>query len=208
MINEWWDALTVSGRIFWCVALFASLLQVFLFVGLLVGGGSEFDHATDGVDGDHGHSSEAAHGIKVLSVRALVAFGVGFGWAGALALREGWGVVTATVAAVLSGIVFMGLVYAAMRLLFSMRDDGTLDYRNAVGVVGRVYVTVPPRRTSSGQVELMLQGRLITATAVTDAPEPLPPDTQVQVSDVEENTMLVVIPQRLPELALYPKPMS
>ena len=54
--------------------------------------------------------SEAAHGIQVLSVRALVAFRVGFGWAGVSALREGWGVVAiATVAAVLSGIVFMGL---------------------------------------------------------------------------------------------------
>ena len=94
--------------------------------------------------------------------------------------------VTATVAAVLSGIVFMGLVYAAMRLLFSMRDDGTLDYRNAVGVVGRVYVTVPRDRTSSGQVELMLQGRLITATAVTDAPEPLPPDTPVKFLMLKE----------------------
>ena len=88
MINEWWDALTVSGRIFWCVALFASLLQVFLFVGLLVGGGSRVRSCDGRRGGDHGHSSEAAHGIKVLSVRALVAFGVGFGWAGVLAFAK------------------------------------------------------------------------------------------------------------------------
>jgi membrane protein implicated in regulation of membrane protease activity len=204
MINEWWDALTVSGRVFWSVALFASALQVFLFVGILLGGGSDFDHGTDMGHGD----SDVAHGVKVLSVRVLVAFAVGFGWAGVLGLREGWPVATATVAAVVSGVVFMGLVYAVMRLLFSMRDDGTLDYQNAVGVVGRVYVTIPPRRASPGQVELMLQGRLITAPAVTDGFEPLAPNTSVEVAAVEGQTTLVVVPQHSPAVALYPKPTS
>jgi membrane protein implicated in regulation of membrane protease activity len=195
MINEWWDALTVSGRIFWSVALFASALQVLLFLGMLVGGGPDFDH---GADMDHGGDSNLAHGVRILSVRVLVAFGVGFGWAGVLTLGEGWPAQKATLAAVGSDIVFMGLVYAAMRLLFSMRDDGTLDYRNALGVVGKVYATVPPRRTSPGQIELMLQGRLITAPAVTDAPDALAPHTFVRVEAVEGQTTLVVLPHLSP----------
>src|SRR5262245_8358154 len=135
-MNAWWEQLTPLMRTFWCIALFASIFQILMFLGALLGSGHDFDHdpSADGGDG--------SAGAQILSMRTLVAGAVGFGWAGVLALDSGATPAMAIGIAVLCGIVFMFLVFGVMRLLFSMRADGTLNYQNAVGLTGRVYVTV------------------------------------------------------------------
>ena len=189
-VIEWWNALTPASQFFWTVALFATAMQLFLLVGVMLGGAPDLDPGADLSDSP----GDLASGIKLVSLRALVAFALGFGWGGVLALREGWPLWQATLVAFGTGSVFMGLVFAAMRLLFSMRDDGTLDYRNAVGLTGKVYVTVPARRGGVGQIELMLQGRLITAQAVTDADRALHQNDFVRVTAIEGQTTLVIAP--------------
>lgn len=189
-VTEWWTSLTPASQFFWTVAVFSTVMQLFLLLGVMVGGAPDLDHGADLYDS----STEVASGLKLVSMRVLVAFGIGFGWAGVLALREGWTPAHATLAAFGSGLVFMGLVYGAMRALFSMHDDGTLDYRNAVGLTGKVYVTIPARRGGVGQIELMLQGRLVTAQAVSDAGAPLLQNDFVRVTGIEGQTTLVVAP--------------
>lgn len=181
----------MASQFFWTVALFASLMQVFMLLGVMIAGAPDLDHGADMTDSP----SDAIHGVKLLSMRVMIAFAVGFGWGGVLALREGWPLWLATVAAFATGGVFMILVYWAMRVLFSMRDDGTLNYQNAVGLSGKVYVTIPPRRTGVGQVELMLQSRLITAQAISDADAPLSQNAFVRIKAIEGQTTLVVEPQ-------------
>ena len=187
-MNAWWEQLTPLLRTFWCIALFASLLQIFMFLGAMLGSGHDFDHdaAADGGDG--------AAGAQILSLRTLVAGAVGFGWAGVLALQSGVSPGPAIGVALGCGVLFMLLVFGMMRLLFSMRADGTLDYRNAVGLTGHVYVTVPANRSGAGQVEIMLQGRLIMAAAETDAPAPLGPQSPIRVSAAQSNNTLIVEP--------------
>jgi membrane protein implicated in regulation of membrane protease activity len=189
-VIEWWTDLTPASQFFWTVAVFATVMQFFMLLGVMVGGAPDLDHGADFSDA----STDVASGIKLVSMRVIIAFGIGFGWAGVLALREGWPLWQATLAALSSGLVFMGLVYGAMRLLFSMRDDGTLDYRNALGLTGKVYVTIPARRGGVGQIELMIQGRLITAQAVSDGEVALHQNDFVKVTAVEGQTTLVVAP--------------
>jgi len=167
------------------IAVFASVFQVLMFLGALLGSGHDFDHdtAADGASG--------AAGAQILSLRTLVAGMVGFGWAGVLALQSGASAGTAILIAVITGVVFMLLVFGVMRLLFSMRADGTLDYRNAVGLTGKVYVTIPAHRSGSGQVELMLQGRLTMAAAQTEAAA-ISPQTAVRITaSLSDNTLIV-----------------
>jgi hypothetical protein len=186
-MNDWWNQLTPLLRVFWGIAIFASVLQVLMFLGALLGSGHDFDHdaAADGGDG--------ATGAQILSTRTLVAGAVGFGWAGVLALQSHSSPGAAIGIAIISGIAFMLLVFGVMRVLFSMRDDGTLNYRNAVGLTGRVYVTVPGHRRGAGQIEIMLQGRLTMAAAQTDA-EALSPQTTVRVTAAQSDNTLIVEP--------------
>lgn len=185
-MNEWWLSLTEASRVFWGIALAASLFQVLVFLGSLVSG-HELDHSThDGGGSDHG--------IKILSVRAVVAFFVGFGWAGVLFLADGRSLAVVTVIAVFAGIVFMAVIFLVMRFLMALRANGTMDYANAVGQSGHVYVTIPALHAGQGQVEIMIQGRLTTALAVTQYSQPLAPQTPVVVESIEGQTLLVVSP--------------
>jgi hypothetical protein len=209
---DWWNNLEPLAKFFWCVALAGTLLQIFLFAASFIGG--DFDGDVDGdldfdidgdVDGDmdldshHGGDApghhDVTHGVKILSFRALVAFTVGFGWAGALGLLDGWSVLAATAAAIATGVIFIFIIYVIMRVLVSLQDPGGgLDYKNAINQEGRVYFTVPGSRSGEGQIEIMLQGRLITANAVTEHPDPIPPRAPVIVLAIEGKTLMVVEP--------------
>lgn len=181
-----WVDIFSSSQLYWAISIFASVLQVFLLIGAFLGTGSDFDHGADMHDGSTTDS------VKVFSLRVLVAFFVGFGWAGVLAQRQNLPAGPTAVMAVVSGVIFMLLMFVTMRLLMSMRHDGSLRYENAVGSRGKVYVTIPPLRSAVGQIEVMLQGRLITADAVTDAGHPLPPMSGIQITAlIPPNTFLV-----------------
>lgn len=175
-----------SSQLYWIISIVASVIQAFLLIGAFMGGGSDFDHGVDSHDGS------TADSVKIFSLRILVAFFVGFGWMGVLAQRQHLPPSTTAFMAVGSGVVFMLLMLFTMRMLMSMRHDGSLRYENAVGLQGKVYVTIPPARTGVGQIEVMLQGRLITAEAVTDAPEALVPRSGIQVTSLMPPNTFVV----------------
>lgn len=187
-MNEWWQTLSDVSRIFWCIAITASIFQLLMFAGSFFTS-HDFDHSPDGGDGS------STEGMKLLSIRAITAFFVGFGWAGALFMGNGTSVLTATIIAVVFGFIFMAIIFLMMRALVSLKASGTLDYANAIGQTGQVYVTIPARRGGQGQIEIMIQGRLATIFAVTDYYQPLLPCTPVIVNEVEGKALLVVSPQ-------------
>jgi hypothetical protein len=187
-MNTSWFDFASGTQLYWAVAVFASVLQVFLLVGALMGGGHDFDHGADSHDGS------TTDAVKILSLRVLVAFFVGFGWAGVMGQRNGMSPGSTALAALISGVIFMLLLFATLRLLMSMRDDGSLHYENAIGLRGQVYVTIPAVRAGIGQIEVMLQGRLITASAVTDADHALAPQHGIEITALMPPNTFVVKP--------------
>lgn len=185
---DWWNSLNGATLFFWTVAIGASLFQLLLFAGSMIGG-HDFDHSTG--DLDHVPAGGAESAVKFISLRAMVAFAVGFGWAGVLFLGEGRSLTATIGIAMFTGLMFMLLIYGVMRFMYSLKADGTLDYQNAQGKTGKVYVTIPAARGGDGQVEILIQGRLITATAVTDHGQALAPHQSVSVVAVEGNTLVV-----------------
>ena len=126
------------------------------------------------------------------SVRTLTGFFFGFGWTGAICIQSGMPLLTSILAACIVGAAFLVGIYLLMRALFSMRASGTLDYANAIGQNGTVYVTVPAGRGGSGQIEVMIQGRLQTIACMTSHPEPLAPQTKVRVTgQIDQGTLEV-----------------
>ncbi len=187
MTGSWLDILSGS-QLYWAISVFASVLQMFLLIGAFMRAGSDFDHSADSHDGSTGDT------VKMFSFRVMVAFFVGFGWAGVLAQRKNLPADTTAIMAVVSGVLFMLLMFVTMRVLLGMRHDGSLRYDQAIGIRGKVYVTIPPTRGGIGQIEVMLQGRLITADAVTDAAQPLPPRSGIQIMGLMPPNTFVVEP--------------
>ena len=107
-------------------------------------------------------------------------------------LQHGYDTGAATFAATVVGLVFLGMVFYLMRYIFSLREEGTLNYANAVGEVGAVYLPIPPKRKGIGQIEVLVQGRMRTVRALTDDEKKIGNRVAVRVAElVDQQTLLV-----------------
>lgn len=187
-MEAWWATLNEPLKWFYSIAITTSVLMVLQLVLMLFGmDGDELDDVGDG-DGDHGGE------LKILSIRTVTAFFAGFGWTGVAVLESGGTLFAALAAAAAVGAVFMVGVILLMRALSAMRHSGTLDYANAVGEVGTVYLRIPAAMSNPGQIEVLVQGRLTVAQAFTRAETEIPNQARVRVTEVMDKNTLVVEP--------------
>lgn len=171
-MDVWWTSLNLPLQIFYGTGVVAAIALAIEMLLTLFG---LSQHDLPDVGGDHPDQ------IGMLSVRTITGFFFGFGWTGVIAIKSGLGLTAAIFAALAVGVVFLLGIYLLMRALFSLHASGTLDYNNAIGQTGTVYVTVPPHRGGGGQVEVLVQGRLQTVACMTSHPAPLAPQSKVKV---------------------------
>jgi membrane protein implicated in regulation of membrane protease activity len=187
-INTWWDALNFELQLFYGIAIIAlAVLAILLILSLVFGMGDGGD--AGGMDvGDHDS------GMGIFSIRGITAFFTGFGWTGVICTKQGFGLPLSLLLALAAGGSLMVLIYLMMRSFMRLQSSGTLDYGNAVGQMGTVYLTIPPVQRSGGQVETMIQGRLVTAEALQKGSAPLSPGTKVKVVERIGSSTLIVEP--------------
>ena len=180
---EWWGSLALGLKFYYSIAIATSFFLIVQLLALLLGiGDGDFDADAD------------AEGSGVLSVRTVTAFLAGFGWTGAWALESGRSIPVATLLALVAGSLLMATVVALMRGLYGLRQSGSLDYHNAVGEIGSVYLRIPPAMQGQGQVEVRVQGRLRVVQAFTRSGSEIPNRTPVRVIDIVDQTTLIVEP--------------
>ncbi|MFM2196806.1 MAG: hypothetical protein RLZZ505_238 [Verrucomicrobiota bacterium] len=185
-ISSWWDALNFELQMFYGVAVISLVALVFQIILSVVFG---MDHGADVPDvGDHDS------GMGIFSVRGVTAFFTGFGWTGVVCTKQGLSLpVTLAIALAVGGVLMIG-IFVMMRSFMRLQSDGNIDYSNAVGQLGTVYVTIPPVQRAGGQVETMIQGRLITTEALQKGSQPLKPGTKVKVVERIGSSTLIVEP--------------
>lgn len=185
-LNTWWENLNFELQIFYGIAI-VSLAALFFQVIMSVVFGME--HGADVPDvGDHDS------GMGIFSVRGVTAFFTGFGWTGVVCTKQGLVLpVTLAIAFAVGSGLMIG-IFLMMRAFMRLQSNGNLDYGNAVGQLGTVYVTIPPVQRSGGQVETMIQGRLVTAEALQKGSQPLQPGTKVKIVERIGSSTLIVEP--------------
>lgn len=184
--NGWWNDLTLAKQLFYGIGMVAGLVSLFLAAMAFIG---MEHHDADGLDvggaGDHS-------GAGILSVKPLTGFFLGFGWAGGIAMDRGLSALAALAVALVAGSVMMAIVLMLFRAIYSMKSDGTAKVEQAVGGIGTVYVTVPPRRAAGGQVIVNFSGRQETLAALSSAESAIPSGEKVRVvSMIDRRTVLV-----------------
>jgi hypothetical protein len=177
-------------QIFYGVAIIASAVMLMQTILMLLGG--HHDLQVGGMDG--GGTDGHVSGLHVFSVRAVTAFCTGFGWGGVCSLDAGLGLVGAILVALVCGVALVVVILSIMRSLTSLGESGTLDYQNAIGAVGTVYIPIPPAQGGKGQIEIMVQGRLAIVDACTNATNVLASRTRVTVVALQGQNLLIVSP--------------
>lgn len=196
--------MSLAAQIFSCVAIPSTLLLVIQTVMMFFGFGDNSDapevpEDTPDIDGVFGEDIDSevddpsgTGGLRIFTMRGIIAFFVVFGWVG-VAMENGGSPLYLTIpVATVSGIAIMLSLAFLFRAVMRLRNDGNTDNRNAIGVSGKVQLTIPPSRSGEGKVFVMLQGSYVERGAVTDETEAIPTGAEIVVVGVSGMTELVV----------------
>ena len=205
-IIEWWNSLSLVAQIFYCIAVPSTLVLLIQTILMFIGMGEEAD--ADGADTDVSEDVDVdgnedvgfdedldpngLDGLRIFTVRGVIAFLVIFGWVGALLESMNVALWINIPVSSVCGFAMMVLLAFIFKAIMNLRSDGTIDIRNAVGTAGKVHLTIPPARMGEGKVHILLQGSYVERDAVTDEPDPIPTGSEIVVVRVSGGTTLVV----------------
>jgi len=187
MIERWTNLEPEGIKTFVGIGMVSSAILFIQMLIVLAGGyldvpDLDFDIAETGEGGATG----------MFSIRGIGSFFTGFGWTGASVLDAGGSLWLAIAAAIVVGLCVLFGFVSMMRWLQSLREEGNINYKNAIGQVGSVYVPIPPNREGLGQIEVKVQSRVSTVRAVSDHSERLENRVAVRVIElVDDRTLLV-----------------
>ena len=183
------SGLEIAYFIIACIGTVALLIQI---VMMLIGAGGEADADFDtDTDGDGSLDTHTDTGVSLFTVKGLTAFFAIGGWTGMLMLSYNVGVAITVPVSVVAGLAAYFIVWALIRLVLKLQEDGTLNYASAIGQTATVYVSIPASRTGRGKITLVLQGRYTELDAVTDEEERIPVDTAVEIVGKAGDAFLV-----------------
>ncbi|MFH0993664.1 MAG: hypothetical protein V1761_04870, partial [bacterium] len=156
---------------------------------------SDVDVNTDGINDE---PLTAFSGFRVLTLRGALAFLAVGGWTayGFYTVVGAW---LSVLFGIVAGAVAAYLLALAFRATMKLENEGNLDYHNAVGKIGTIYIKVPKSRIGSGKVTLTIQERFIEADAVTEDLQDLTTGTAVDIIGVVNETTLVVTKKASPD---------
>lgn len=211
MFIEWWNALDTMSHVFYCIAIPATLVLLIQTILMFIGIGSEsegfgediadgdldnIDYSESGIFGEDGMEEtpdiSGLEGLRIFTVRGIIAFFVVFGWVGVVMQETGVHLAVTLAVAFACGFAMMVALALLFKAVLKLRNDGNADNRNAIGTSGKVYLTIPPARSGVGKVDIMLQGSFVERNAVTDEAEPIPTGTEIVVIGLSGQVDLVV----------------
>ena len=86
----------------------------------------------------------------------------------------------------------MTIMAAMFHYMNKLNDSGTLNYKNAIGAIGEVYLTIGANRSKLGKVHIRVQGALRELEALSDSLTELKSGAIIKVVEVTSNGILIV----------------
>jgi membrane protein implicated in regulation of membrane protease activity len=172
-----WAVLLPAQQIFYGIGGVAAFVILILGIFQLIG----FEIHTDFDHPDH-------NGASLFSVKPIVGFVFGFGWAGGYFSGQ-MAFVPALLLAFLAGLCAMFVIWGIVRTFVHFQNDGSMKMESAVGKEGVVYTTIDP--VNGGQIQVTLNTGLETLPAVTKETEPISTGKTVTVIRLDGPNLLV-----------------
>lgn len=186
---EWFSSLEVFPKIYWTIALVASVIFLIVIVMSFIGGdSSELGDVDTEIDGDTGI------GFQFITFKNLIGFFTIFGWSGIACIDASLSKSLTIVISILCGLVMMTIMATMFHYMSKLNDSGTLEMKNALNSIGEVYLTVGANRSKMGKAQVKIQGALRELDALTDSKTDLKTGVVIKVIDVTTNGILIVKP--------------
>lgn len=191
----WWSTMSTLEQVLFILASSSTAIMIIFLIMMLLGFDSdEFDSGDVpdlDADGINDEPLTGIAGLKVLTLRgALVFFAIG-SWTSYL-LVSSLGVLWGLFIGVIVGVIAAYIQALAFRATLRLESSGNIDYNNAIGKIGSVYLRIPKKRLGKGKVSIIIQDRLTEVDAVTDQEDDLLPKASVEVVGLLDATTLIV----------------
>ena len=183
---EVYNALEPAQKIFWTVAIAASIVFVIQTIMTFVG----LDHDTDlDAGGLDGVDADGVSGF--FTFKNLVNFLLGYGWAGICFKNVISSPTLLQLAAVGVGILFVLVWVLIVRQVMKLGVDKTFRLEETVGQVADVYLRIPANREGEGKIQFSFHGSVQELPAITNG-EQIASGAKVRVLEVIGGHTLLV----------------
>ena len=191
----WWESLTSFQQIMFVIAVSSSAVMLIFLVLMLIGvDGSDFD-GVDAPDLDvdflNDEPLSGIGGLRIVTLKGVLAF-LSIGAWTAYLFVDLLGPIFSSLIGVVLGFVAAFLQALAYRAMMRLESSGNIDYNNAVGKTGTVYMRVPKLKSGKGKVTLVIQERYAEIDAVTEEEEDILPKTSIVVIGLLDPTTLII----------------
>ncbi len=192
-----WDNMTVFQQTFFVIAIVSTVLMIVLIIMMFIGmdEADGFDTTIDdldiNVDSINDEPISGIGGLKILSIRGVLAFLSIGGWTTYI-LSDTLQYWLASLFGFIAGSIAAVLLAYALNAAMKLESSGNLDYRGTVGKTAMVYIRVPAQRKGRGKVIMNHQGKTLEVDALTDENEDLLRNTKVIVDSLEDDSTLLV----------------
>lgn len=186
-MNQFFDGMPGLLQGFWWVALIASIIFVLQTILTFVGA----DSGADGVNADFdGDLSGADSPFQMFTLRNLINFMLGFGWAGIALYKSIDSKLVLILVAVLFGLILVALFFFIIKQFLKLSEDNTFDINKLVGYNGDVYLNIPGNMSGQGKVQISFRGTSHELPAMTQG-EMIATGAVVKVISVNQKILIV-----------------
>jgi len=187
-MKDFFVGMSSLEQTYWIIALVGSAVFLVIFLLTFIGGG-DADMDADASDFE---ADDGGVGFQFFTFKNIVAFFTIFGWTGITCLDNGLSTSTTLLISIIAGLAMMVLTSLLFYWMHKLAESGTLKIKNAIGVVGEVYLPIGAKRSKMGKVQIKVQGSLRELEAITDEDEDLKTGSMVKVTEIVSAEILLV----------------
>lgn len=187
-MQEWYLALDPTMQVFWGCAIISSAVFAVQAILTLIGIDAHDAMDLDIADGD---TMDVGGGLSLFSIRSLVNFFVGFGWAGVSFANDISSKAVLYFVAIIIGLAFAYIYVFMRKKLSKLEANGAYKIADSVGKTAEVYLRIPERGKGKGKIQISINGSIHELDALSKGEE-IPTGAKVKVEAVEGSTVIVV----------------
>ena len=187
-MKEFFEGMSTLEQTYWGFALLGSVVFLIIFILTFIGGG-DADMDADASDFE---ADDGGVGFQFFTFKGIVAFFTIFGWTGITCIDNGLSTGLTLILSIIGGLLMMVLTTSLFFWMHKLAESGTLKMKNAIGVIGEVYLPIGAKRSKMGKVQIKVQGSLRELEAITDNEEELKTGTMVKVTKIVSAELLLV----------------
>ncbi len=147
-MKEFFTSMDGSQQFYWYIAIGASVIFIIQSIMTFIGADSD-----TGVDADFDGDLDASDSpFQLFSLRNLINFLLGFGWAGASLYGAIENKVVLGIISLLVGIVFIAVFFFLMRLLMKLSEDNSFKIEDMLNYLDGHPLVLPSRYSDKDAV--------------------------------------------------------